>query len=382
MMETLAMAEDGIARIDGMKQTGEDMFYMYGSTAGHTTEETDYIRKIRSTLEKIHNQLFKDDINGNTINSKNDTHNSPDGNSFDSRYKQIFEKLQDNDYSLAEAFKENEHLQIKLEASREAGSGAIREATRRLYENYSKKSAELRKRTKEEHEVIQHAWELSRFGPETPGVTAQLHQGCTSNRHQLEAKLNGRTKDLYASVTEYQETFKKSVVKLNDVAEKIEEKHGRILALENLMKRMEDEKASLLEKKWVLESEISRRMASPGNLNGCLDMQTKVSTTEEQITHLQQLMMLQHQSLRNLIQEREDLKNRLQEQDDTIEHLKERINTLECQNKEMKCKVEQTSNPSRLKVSKGVLVKESMLSSKSPYFMLRNIKLLKESERT
>uniref|UniRef100_A0A8C5LY59 Uncharacterized protein n=1 Tax=Leptobrachium leishanense TaxID=445787 RepID=A0A8C5LY59_9ANUR len=358
MMETLAMAEDGIARIDGMKQTGEDMFYMYGSTAGHTTEETDYIRKIRSTLEKIHNQLFKDDINGNTINSKNDTHNSPDGNSFDSRYKQIFEKLQDNDYSLAEAFKENEHLQIKtssifryhlwldffkmnqLEASREAGSGAIREATRRLYENYSKKSAELRKRTKEEHEVIQ------------------------------------------ASVTEYQETFKKSVVKLNDVAEKIEEKHGRILALENLMKRMEDEKASLLEKKWVLESEISRRMASPGNLNGCLDMQTKVSTTEEQITHLQQLMMLQHQSLRNLIQEREDLKNRLQEQDDTIEHLKERINTLECQNKEMKCKVEQTSNPSRLKVSKGVLVKESMLSSKSPYFMLRNIKLLKESERT
>ncbi|CAH2296630.1 coiled-coil domain-containing 68 [Pelobates cultripes] len=267
-------------------------------------------------------------------------HNSVEESSFGSRYKQILEKLKDQDLSLVEAYKENEDLQIKLEATREAGSGAIRDATRKLYENYSKKSEDLRSNHKAEQQVLR------------------------------------------AAVAEHEETFKKSVEKLHNVAEKIEEKHGRIVELENLMKRMEEEKLGLLEKQWLLENEISRRMLNPGK-NGCVNVQIELCTTQEQITHLQHLMMAQHQSLGTLIQEREELKNRLQEQDDTIENLREKINLLESQNKELKGKVEKVGNKTQ-KISKGTSVKESMLDTMSPYFMLRNTqnKFLKGTEKT
>ncbi|CAH2296627.1 coiled-coil domain-containing 68 [Pelobates cultripes] len=325
---------------DNLKQNEENMLYLYGSTVGHITEETEYIRRIRSTLEKIQNQLYKDDINGKNIISKNEQHNSVEESSFGSRYKQILEKLKDQDLSLVEAYKENEDLQIKLEATREAGSGAIRDATRKLYENYSKKSEDLRSNHKAEQQVLR------------------------------------------AAVAEHEETFKKSVEKLHNVAEKIEEKHGRIVELENLMKRMEEEKLGLLEKQWLLENEISRRMLNPGK-NGCVNVQIELCTTQEQITHLQHLMMAQHQSLGTLIQEREELKNRLQEQDDTIENLREKINLLESQNKELKGKVEKVGNKTQ-KISKGTSVKESMLDTMSPYFMLRNTqnKFLKGTEKT
>ncbi|XP_063309974.1 coiled-coil domain-containing protein 68 isoform X2 [Pelobates fuscus] len=325
---------------DNLKQNEDNMLYLYGSTVGHITEETEYIRRIRSTLEKIQNQLYKDDINGKNVISNNEQHNSVEESSFGSRYNQILEKLKDQDLSLVEAYKENEDLQIKLEATREAGSGAIRDATRKLYENYSKKSEDLRSNHKAEQQVLR------------------------------------------AAVAEHEETFKKSVEKLHNVAEKIEEKHGRIVELENLMKRMEEEKLGLLEKQWLLENEISRRMLNPGK-NGCVNVQIELCTTQEQITHLQHLMMAQHQSLGTLIQEREELKNRLQEQDDTIENLREKINLLEFQNKELKGKVEKVGNKTQ-KISKGTSVKESMLDTMSPYFMLRNTqnKLLKGTEKT
>lgn len=172
------------------------------------------------------------------------------------------------------------------------------------------------------------------------------------------------------AAVEHQDQFMKSVQKLNEVAEKIQEKHGRILELEKLMERMEAEKSALMEKKKLLESELFKRTGDPSNKNGCVAMQMKVSTVQEQIDHLQQLMMSQHQHLRGLIQEREDLKNRLKEQDTTIGELKEKVNFLECQNKELKYKVDHWSSPSKFKISKGTSVNESMLGNHSPYFML------------
>ncbi|KAM8960904.1 coiled-coil domain-containing protein 68 [Pelodytes ibericus] len=345
-MAALTMAGDGMLRRGILKQKEDDVFYVYGSTAGHITEETEYVRKIRTTLEKIQNQLFKDDVSGKTFNSKNEKHfshsqqNGGEENSFGSRYQQITEKLKDNDLQLVETYKENQDLQIKLEATREAGSGAIRDATRKLYENYSKRSDQLRKSHGEEKQIMQ------------------------------------------AAAIEQETDFKKSVEKLHEVAEKIEEKHSRILELESLMQRMEDEKAVLLEKKQFLEKEISRRMSDPANTNGCGTVQMEISTTQEQITHLHKLMMSQHQSLRALIQEREELKERLKEQDDTIGNLRERIGLLECQNKEMKYKVEHSFSPKISNVSKGSSLNKSMSSSMSPYFMLRNLKIQNGTERT
>ncbi|XP_077319110.1 coiled-coil domain-containing protein 68 isoform X2 [Lithobates pipiens] len=322
-----------LKRIDE-RPTEDDIFYMYGSTAAHITEETEYVSKIRATLEKIQSQLFKDENNGKPALEGNASHVQENGfayqedNSFSSRYKRIIEKLKDQDLQLEDVHRENEDLQIKLEASREAGAGALRDATRKLYENYSKQSEQIRKSHEEEKQKLQIA------------------------------------------AVEHQDQFMKSVQKLNEVAEKIQEKHGRILELEKLMERMEAEKEALMEKKKLLENELFKRTGDPSNKNGCVAMQTKVSTVQEQIDHLQQLMMSQHQHLRDLIQEREDLKNRLKEQDTTIGELKEKVNFLECQNKELKYKVDHWSSPSKFKISKATSVNESMFGNHTPYFML------------
>ncbi|XP_053557103.1 coiled-coil domain-containing protein 68 [Bombina bombina] len=333
---TTSLAEDGFSRGDNLRQAEDDIFYMYGSTTTHVTEETEYVRKIRNTLEKIQSQLFKDDVNGKTLNSTQDKISShlqndcslDDLQSFASRYKRIIENLNNKDEELVEMNKENEDLQIKLEATREAGASVVRSTTRRLYENYSKQSDQLRKAHKDE------------------------------------------TQKMQVSAAEHEETLKKSVDKLNEVAEKIQEKHGRITELENLMHRMEAEKASLLDKKRSLENELLRRMSSYGNTNSCVAMQTEICTLQEQVNHLQQLMMSQHQSLRCLIQESEELKSRLKEQDERIGDLKERVDCLEHQNKELKQKVGNLSNQNTAKASKGISVNEFMLDRMSPYYML------------
>ncbi|KAM3938324.1 coiled-coil domain-containing protein 68 [Leptodactylus fuscus] len=327
-MTTISPSENGFVSkvVQGSKE--DDIFYMYGSTAAHIREEMEYVRTIRATLEKIQNQLFKDELQSKNSHIQENGHDEEDENSFSSRYKRIVEKLKDQDLQILDVHRENEDLQIKLEATREAGAGAIRDATRKLYENYNKKSEQLRK------------------------------------SHEVEKQR------LQVFDADQQDQLMKSIERLNEVADKIQEKHSRILELEKLMERMEAENASLVEKKRLLESELSRRLADPSDKNGCLSIQAEVFTVEEQMNHLQHLMMSQHQHLRSLIQESEELKNRLKEQDDTIEELKEKVNFLECQNKELKHKVEHWESPSKFKATKATSVNESMFRNTSPYFML------------
>ncbi|XP_044148594.1 LOW QUALITY PROTEIN: coiled-coil domain-containing protein 68 [Bufo gargarizans] len=335
-MTTISPSENGFMRKVDQGSPEDDIFYMYGSTTAHAKEETEYVRTIRATLEKIQNQLFKDDPYSKSTQEKNSSHmkqnghSNEDEDSFGSRYKRILEKLKDQDLQIVDVHRDNEDLQIKLEATREAGSGAIRDATRKLYENYNKKSEQLRKSHEEEKQRLQ------------------------------------------VSAAENEDRFKKSIERLNEVADKIQEKHSRITELEKLMERMEAENASLVEKKRLLENKLSRRMGDPSNPNGCSSIQSEIFKTEEQINHLQELMMSQHQHLRALIQEREELKNRLKEQDVTIGELKEKIGFLECENKELKYKVDHWSSPSKLKVSKATSVSEPMFGNLSPYLMLLN----------
>ncbi|KAM9331030.1 coiled-coil domain-containing protein 68 [Gastrophryne carolinensis] len=334
-MTSLPASENSYLKRLNERSTEDEIFYIYGSTSTHIAEETEYVRKIRATLEKIQNQLFKDEINGRNGSEKASFHILQNGcsqedNSFASRYQKIVDKLKDQDLQLGDVHRENQVLQIKLEATREAGAGALRDATRRLYETYSKNSEQLR----------------------------------ISHREEKQA--------LKASVAEHEERFKKSVEKLNEVAEKIQEKHGRILELEKLMERMQAENAELMEKK----NELLRQMGDVSNRNGCVAIQAEVSTVQEQLNHLQRLMMSQHQHLRALIQEREDLKNHLKEQDVTIGELMEKVNTLERQNKDLKYQVDHWNAPKTERASKATCVNEYMISTVTPYLMLSKSKNL------
>ncbi|GAB5579516.1 coiled-coil domain-containing protein 68 [Prionailurus iriomotensis] len=296
----------------------EDNSALYESTSAQIIEETEYVKKIRTTLEKIRNQIFKDEVGPNSTNHKLETKRCPNihsgsGSEMDPSYCSLHllvERMKGKDLKLLEMNKENEVLKIKLEASREAGAAALRNVAQRLFEIYQTQSEEVRKK----HEDDKHFLKVNKL--------------------------------------EKEQQLKQHVENLNQVAEKLEEKYNRITELENLVQRMEKEKRTLLEKKL------------------CHDLQMEIALLQEQISHLQFVIHSQHQNLRSVIQEMEGLKTNLKEQDKRIENLKEKVNILEAQNKELKTKVALWSKTPRTTVSKGVSTSELKTEGTTPYLML------------
>lgn len=314
----------------------EDNSALYESPSAHIIEETEYVRTIRTTLEKIRNQMFKDETGHNSTKHKLDAkrcgniQNGSDSEMDSSRCSLdlLMERMKGKDLQLLEMNKENEVLKIKLEASREAGAAALRNMAQRIFEIYQTESEEVRKK----HEDSRHLLQV--------------------NKLEKEQKL------------------KQQVENLNQVAEKLEEKHNQITALENLVQRMEKEKRTLLERKLSLESKLLQLKSNATNAKSCQGLQMEISLLQEQISHLQFVILSQHQNLRSVIQEIEGLKNNLKEQDKRIENLREKVNTLEAQNKELKTKVALWSETPRTMVSKAISTSELRTEGTTPYVML------------
>ncbi|XP_023570822.1 coiled-coil domain-containing protein 68 [Octodon degus] len=318
------------------KDKREDNSALYESTSAHIIEETEYVRKIRTTLEKIRNQMFKDEVGPTSANHNLDAkpcgnvHNAsdPEMDSCSCSLDLLMEKMKRKDLQLLEMNKENEMLKIKLEASREAGAAALRNMAQRLFENYQTQSEDMRRKHKDSAHLLQ------------------------VNKLEKEQKLKQHVEDL------------------NQVAEKLEEKHSQITKLENLVQRMEKEKRTLLERKLSLENKLLQLKSNAPYANSCQDLQMEISILQEQISHLQLVIHSQHQNLHSTIQEMEGLKNSLKEQDKRIENLKEKIKTLEAQNKELKTKVALWSETAKMKISKAVSTSELKTEGTSPYLML------------
>ncbi|XP_014959252.3 coiled-coil domain-containing protein 68 isoform X1 [Ovis aries] len=314
----------------------EDDSALYESPSAHIIEETEYVKKIRTTLEKIRNQIFRDEVRHSSTNHKLDAkccgniQNGSDSavDSSCGSLDLLMERIKEKDLQLLEMNKENEVLKIKLEASREAGAAALRNAAQRLLENYQTRSEEVRKK----HEDRRHLLQVDKL--------------------------------------EKEQKLKQHVENLDQIAEKLEEKHKQITELENLVQRMEKEKRTLLEKKLSLENKLLHLKSNATNAKSCQDLQKEISLLQEQISHLQFVIHSQHQNLRSVIQEIEALKNNLKEQDKRIEDLQEKVNILEAQNKELKTKVALWPETPRTKVSKAVSTSELKTEGTTPYLML------------
>ncbi|KAJ1068258.1 hypothetical protein K5549_019179 [Capra hircus] len=317
----------------------EDDSALYESPSAHIIEETEYVKKIRTTLEKIRNQIFRDEVRHSSTNHKLDAkrcgniQNGSDSavDSSCGSLDPLMERIKEKDLQLLEMNKENEVLKIKLEASREAGAAALRNVAQRLLENYQTRSEEVRKK----HEDRRHLLQVDKL--------------------------------------EKEQKLKQHVENLDQIAEKLEEKHKQITELENLVQRMEKEKRTLLEKKLSLENKLLHLKPNTTNaksISSCQDLQKEISLLQEQISHLQFVIHSQHQNLRSVIQEIEALKNNLKEQDKRIEDLQEKVNILEAQNKELKTKVAFWPETPRTKVSKAVSTSELKTEGTTPYLML------------
>ncbi|XP_020850147.1 coiled-coil domain-containing protein 68 [Phascolarctos cinereus] len=333
-MTTLTMTKEVLQEETRVQ---EENLALYESASAHIIEETEYVKKIRTTLEKIRYQIFKDDIGHKNTNHKLDAkhscHTAEDGpesqvEASRSSFDLMMEKMRGKDLQLLEMNKENEVLKIKLEASREAGAAALRNVAQKLFDSYQKRSDELRKKHEDDKKLLQ---------------VSNLEKG---------------------------QKFKQHVESLKQVTERLEGKHSQITELENLVQRMEEEKKLLLERKASLQMKLEQLRLNSKNAKSCKDLQTEISTLQRQISYLQFVIHSQHQNLRSVIQEMEGLKNDVQEQDKRIETLKEKVNVLEAQNKDLKSKIELWSDNSKLKVSKGVSTSEFMVEDTSPYLML------------
>uniref|UniRef100_G1Q1T9 Coiled-coil domain containing 68 n=1 Tax=Myotis lucifugus TaxID=59463 RepID=G1Q1T9_MYOLU len=251
----------------------EDNPASYESTSAHIIEETEYVRMIRATLEKIRNQMFKDETGHSGTKHKLDTkccrniQNGSDSEMGPSccSLNLLMDRMKGKDLQLLKMNEENEVLKIKLEASREAGAAALRNVAQRLFEIYQTQSEEGRK----QHEDSTHFLQVNKL--------------------------------------EKEQELKQHVEHLNQVAEKLEEKHNKITALESLVQRME---------------------------------------------------------------KMEGLKINLKEQDKRIENLKDKVNVLEAQNKELKTKVALWSETPRTMVSKAVATSDLKPEDSTPYLML------------
>ncbi|KAM9250443.1 coiled-coil domain-containing protein 68 [Cariama cristata] len=243
--------------------------------------------------------------------------------------------MKETEEQLLVVSRENQVLKIKLEATREAGVQALRSASQKLYENYQAQSEELKKRHENEKQQIQ-AYNL-----------------------QQEEKLQQSSENA------------------SRLAESIEEKCTRVAEMEARLQRMEEEKKTLIEKKRSFEKMLQQMMSRNEDSKRCLDLQSQISTLQEQIHHLQRVIQAQHHGLRSVIQEAQELNNQLRSQDKKIENLTEKLSSLEAQNKELKDRVEFWSGQPKSKVSKAVWTdppRDFGAFRPSPYLMLTRLR--------
>ncbi|KYO28922.1 coiled-coil domain-containing protein 68 isoform X1 [Alligator mississippiensis] len=317
MTTTLVLTE----RITREDRGSDGNYLLYGSSCAQISEETEYVKKVRSTLAKIQNQQ--------PLQASDGTECEKDALS--SSYDPIMAKMKETDKQLACISRENEILKIKLEATREAGAESLRHASRRLYENYQRRSEELKK-------------------------------GCEEDKRLMQA-----------SNIDREQKLKQNAENVSCLTERLEEKYSRIAEMERLVQRMEEEKKTLLEKKRSFEEMLLHMISNHEDAKRCVDLQEELFTLQQQIRHLQNLILFQNQDLRGAIQEIEELNRELKIQDKTIEDLKEKINMLEAQNKLLKYKVEVSSVQSTMKVSKAVSTDSTRIAGLSPYMMVASL---------
>ncbi|XP_040396812.1 coiled-coil domain-containing protein 68 isoform X2 [Cygnus olor] len=257
---------------------------------------------------------------------------SPEPSGWGSSCSPVAAKMRETERQLLLVSRENEVLRIKLEATREAGVQALRAASQKLYENYQTRSEELRKAHENEKKQVQ------------------------ARSREQEEKLQQKEEDA------------------RRLASDVEERCARIAGMEQRVRRMEEEKKTLIEKKTSYEKMLLQMMSRNEDSKRCLAVQQDIATLREQIGHLQRLIGAQHQSLRRVIQEVEELNEELKIQDKKIEDLTEKVTALETQNEELKDRVALWSGQPKMKVSKAVLTDPLRDYRASPYLLLTRMK--------
>ncbi|XP_034257425.1 coiled-coil domain-containing protein 68 [Pantherophis guttatus] len=313
-----------------------DHFLFCGSTLSEIIEETEYIKKIRSTLAKVQPLLFKKEFNHSIENGSLDSklHFTesglvPDEETLSSSNEETLKKIEVIEKELLWVNKDNERLKMKLEALRAAGAQCVKHSSQKLQENYTKRSEDMKKRQE------------------------------------------GIINKMKARKLEQEQILKQSTESLSQLSTQLNEKYGQIEELEKRVQRMEEEKKTLDEKKQLLKQKLHQMMSKAENARSCVKIQSEMCVLQEQITHLDRVIHSQHQHLHNLIRQIEGLNNELKYQDERIENLKDQLAMLQVKNNELRCQVEFQKSQSKPKISKAVCTR---IDEDLPYIVISRLR--------
>ncbi|XP_078097123.1 uncharacterized protein LOC144511023 [Mustelus asterias] len=214
-------------------------------------------------------------------------------------YRQSLEQVKEKDQQIEKAQAENQILKLKIESSQEANVSAIRDMTRKLYNQYEAKLKETEQQHQAEMEAIQ-----SRIN--------QAHE-------------------------ELEEANKKAAA----AEQKIAERDQRIQELDQLIARMVEERHLLQQKLQEQEQQLRQRdRPDSGNIKRSQKLEEEAASLRERIRHLDNMVHCQQRKVKQMIEEVEILRNKIQQKDATIEDLMERISFLEAENKELQDKLD------------------------------------------
>ncbi|KAH0627840.1 hypothetical protein JD844_008331 [Phrynosoma platyrhinos] len=235
-------------------------YLLNGPTVSEITEETEYIKQIRSTLAKVQPLLCKNESSHGVANGMLDSkpHFEEPGLVHDEK------SLSFSCKETVQKMKKAEEELTRLEASRIAGAESVKYGAQKLQEDYRKRSEDLKKRQEGTIHIMQ------------------------------------------ARKLEQEQKLKQSTDNLSQLNIQLQEKHSQIEELEKRVQRMEEEKKNLNEKKRVLKEKLHQMMSNAENTKSCVEVQTEISTLQERISHLDSVIHSQHQNLHSVIQQLED----------------------------------------------------------------------------
>ncbi|XP_060708818.1 myocardial zonula adherens protein [Hemiscyllium ocellatum] len=217
-------------------------------------------------------------------------------------YHKSLEEMKEKDQQIENAQAENQILKLKIESSQEANASAMRDMTRKLFDQYEAKLKDAKQQHQAEMEAIQ----------------ARIHQ----------------------AVQELEEANKKAAAAEQQIAERDQ----RIQELDQFISRMEKERHLLQQRLQQQERQLwqlqQRDEIDSGNLRRSQKLEEEAASLRERIQHLDNMVHCQQRKVKQMIEEIEILKSKIEQKDVTIEDLMERISFLEAENKELQDKLD------------------------------------------
>ncbi|XP_063782235.1 myocardial zonula adherens protein isoform X1 [Pseudophryne corroboree] len=217
-------------------------------------------------------------------------------------YNESLDKLKEKQHLLESSQAENQLLKVKIESSQEANANVMREMTRKLYSQYEEKIREEELKYTAEKEV-----------------------------------LIGQTKQYLRAIEDASE-------KVRVAESKIEERDAKIVELDSLVHRMQQEREHLQVQLTSHEERIQRLDAkmeiTSSERARTQNLEEAAGSLRERIKHLDDMVHCQQKKVKHMIEEIELLKKKVHYKDLLIQQLLERIAILEGENTELQDKME------------------------------------------